>query len=97
MCFCICRCKKNNPCEQFCNDTGSEVTCGCEARFILSEDGHSCLPVSAQINPPIVNDIKHDKPECPAGYKYNKTGQVCDGKFRKFYNLMFCPNSRLHT
>ena len=83
MCFCIYRCKTNNPCEQFCDDTGSEVTCGCKARFILSEDGHSCLPVSAPIDPRIDNEIKDAQPKCSAGYQYNETGQVCDGTYRK--------------
>ena len=83
MYFCICRCKKNNLCEQFCNDTGSEVMCSCEAGFTLGEDGYSCSPVLARIDLPIDADIKHEKPKCPAGYHYNETTQVCDGTYRK--------------
>ena len=80
MCFFLSlRCKKNNPCEQLCNDTGSEVTCSCKAGFILGDDGNSCSPVSARIGEPIDNGNQLDEPKCPAGYEYNKTGQVCDG------------------
>ena len=83
MFFCICRCKKNNPCEQFCNDNGSEITCGCKARFILNEDGHSCSPVSVRIDPSNDNEIKDDQPKCRDGFQYNKTGQVCYGTYSK--------------
>ena len=83
VCFCIRRCKKNNPCEQFCKDTGSEVTCSCKPGFILDEDAHSCSPVSARFDPPIDNEIEQDELKCPTGYRYNKTGWVCDGTYRK--------------
>ena len=79
MYFCICRCKKNNPCEQFCKDTGSEVTCSCKAGFILGEDAHSCSRISTRNDPPIDNDIKHDTPKCPAGYELDVNQRTCQG------------------
>lgn len=75
------RCKSSNPCEQRCTDNGVAVTCSCNPGYILADDKHSCLPKPSEAKTTTIPEDNNDfSLLCPAGYRYNATNQVCDGK-----------------